>query len=511
MPTKSNKTEILQDQPLWEKLIKKWFWLYLFSFLVAPAWYLIKLFVSNSISVADVWVLYSIVSLISILNAYNDLGLTESLQYFLPRFLVKKQYNYAKTAIYCSLAVQIFTAIIIACILWIWAPRLATHYFHSESAVICLKYFCFYFLWINLFQTLQNVFIAVQDTFSQQCVEFVRSWCIVWFTVLFFLTWRASIERYSLNRVLWLLIGIIVALLLFRKKYSKELLQWRLEFDKVMVKDYVKYALWCFIWLEVWVVFWNLIQQFVVIFLWAEQAWYYTNFTSLFAMVGMIVWPIISLIFPVVSEVIAKKDFWKLKTLYSFFYTYLPIAIFLMVSFLIPLWKEVWFTMLWTKFAFSWTLLSYGVIFTLFTVLTSFNFSVLAWMWKIKERVKFLGISLVISLLTLITMKWIWVYWWVLALWTWYISLWIMSFMELYRENKFSVDRKLMINNLLLCIGMWIIVRKIKDWLFEFDDLQRYVNLWKLLLIACWMTIVFSLCNLKKIICLKDEILKLRK
>lgn len=511
MREKPTESTLLQDQPLWEKLIKKWFRLYFFSFLIAPAWYLIKLFVSNSISVADVWVLYSIVWLIWILNTYNDLWLTESLQYFLPRFLVKKQYNYAKTSIYCSLAVQIFTAIIIACILWVGAPWLALHYFHGESAVVCLKYFCFYFLWINLFQTLQNIFIAVQDTFSQQIVDFVRQWCIVWFTIMVFLTWRASIEWYSLNWLVWLLIWIIVALILFKKKYSNELLQWKIEFEKWLVKEYVKYALWCFIWLEVGVIFWNLIQQFVVIFLWAEQAGYYTNFTSLLSIVNMVVWPIIWLIFPVVSEVIVKKDFWKLKTLYSFFYTYLPISIFLLVSFLIPLWKEIWFILLWTKFSFSWTLLSYGAIFSLFSVLTWFNFSVLAWMWKIKERVKFMWIALVVSLLTLISMKWIWIYGWVLALWTWYILLRVMSFRELYNENKFSVDRWLIIKNFVLCVIMWIIVRKIKDGLFAFDDLERYRNLWKLILIAFAMAIWFSLCNFEKILMLKKELLKIKK
>ena len=505
------KSEILQDQPLWEKLIKKWFWLYFFSFLAAPAAYLIKLFVSNSLSVSDVWVLYSIISLISLLNTYNDLWLTESLQYFLPRFLLKKQYNYVKTSIYLSLAVQIFTAIIIACVLWFLAPWLATHYFHSESAIIALKYFCFYFLWINLFQTLQSIFIAIQDTFSQQFVEFVRQWSIFWFTVLFFFTWKASIQWYSLNWILGLWIWIIVALILFRKKYSKELLQWKFEYNKKVAKDYVKYALWCFIWLEISVVFWNLIQQFVILFLWSESAWYYTNFVSLFWIVWIIVGPILNLIFPMVSEIIAKNDEWKLKMIYSFFYTYLVLAILLLISFLIPLWKETWYILLWTKFAFSWVLLSYWVIFTLFSTLTWFNFNVLAWMWKIKERVKFMWIALAVSLLTLIAMKRIWIYWWVLALWTWYISLRFLSFRELYNENKFTVNWKLIINNVIVCAIMWIVIWKFKDWIFVFDDLERYRNLWKLVLIALWMTWIFWLANIKQFLVLKDEILKLKK
>lgn len=505
------ESKILKDETLWEKLIKKWFWLYFFSFLVAPAAYLIKLFISNSISVADVWVLYSVISLISLLNTYNDLWLTESLQYFLPRFLIKKQYNFAKTSIYLSLAVQIFTALVIACILWFIAPWLATHYFHSESAIIALKYFCFYFLWINLFQTLQSIFIAIQDTFSNQLIDFVRQWSIVWFTMLFFFTWKASVEWYSLNWILWLWIWIIVALILFRKKYGKELLQGRFEYDKSVAKEYVKYALWCFIWLEISVVFGNLIQQFVIIFLWAEPAWYYSNFTSLFAIVNILVWPILQLVFPMVSEIIAKNDDGKLKLIYSFFYTYISLAIILLISFLVPLGKDVGYILLWTKFAFSGILLSYWVIFTWFTIFSWFNFNVLAGMWKIRQRVKFMWIALIVSLLTLISMKRIWIYGWVLALWTWYIMLRFLSFRELYIENKFNVNRKLIINNVLICTIMGLIVWKIKDWFFIFDDLERYKNLGKLVLIAIGMWWIFGIANIKQILALKDEILKLKK
>jgi len=96
------------------------------------------------------------------------------LQYFLPRFWIKKQFNYIKTSIYLSLFVQIFTALLIAIVLWFGAPWLATHYFHSDSAVIILKYFCFYFLGINLFQVLQSIFFAFQNTFAFQFIDFVR-------------------------------------------------------------------------------------------------------------------------------------------------------------------------------------------------------------------------------------------------------------------------------------------------------------------------------------------------
>jgi len=504
-------TTILKDEPLHEKIIKRWFRLYFFSFLTAPARYLTKLFISNSISVADVWILYSIISFIKLLNIYNDLWLTESLQYFLPRFLVKKQYNYAKTSIYLSLAMQMVTALIIAFILRFLAPWLAIHYFHGESAIITLKYFCFYFLWINLFQTFQSIFIAIQDTCAYKLIEFIKQWCIVWFTAIFFIIWNANIESYSIIMIIWLLIWIIVASIIFKKKYAKELLQWKIEYDKPVAKEYIKYALRCLLWLEISSIFWNIIQQFIIIFLWAESAWYYTNFTSLYTIITTIIWPIISLIFPMISEIITKKDTWKLKNIYSIIYTYLTVAIALIISFLIPLGKEVWYTLLWTKFSFSGTLLSYWAIFSFFTLFSSFNFAVLAWMWKIKKRIKFMWASLIVSLITLISLKWIWIYWWVLAMWTWYITLWALSFFELYKNHKFSVNWLVIIKNILIFPILWIIIWKIKNWIFIFDDSYRLKNLLNLCIIALIMWWLFLWINFNKMVSLKNNLLKLKK
>jgi hypothetical protein len=69
------KNNLLSDETLSKKLIQRWFWLYFFWYLTAPLWYFVRLFISNSpeVSVADFWVMYSIVSLITFLYTYNDL------------------------------------------------------------------------------------------------------------------------------------------------------------------------------------------------------------------------------------------------------------------------------------------------------------------------------------------------------------------------------------------------------------------------------------------------------
>ena len=148
----SKNTELLTDETLSQKLIKRWFRLYFFWYLAAPFWYFIRLTISNSpeVSVADFWVMYSIISLVSFLWAYNDLWLTESLRFFLPRFYLKKEYNNIKITVWLSLGTQLLTSLIIASCLRFGSEWLSVHYFKNEHAWIILKYFCMYYIYINI-------------------------------------------------------------------------------------------------------------------------------------------------------------------------------------------------------------------------------------------------------------------------------------------------------------------------------------------------------------------------
>ena len=503
--------ELLPDQTLWEKLIKKWFWLYLFSFLVAPAGYIIKVIISNSVSVADVWVLYSIVWLVTLLSVYNDLWLTESLQYFIPRYWIKKQYNHIKTSIYFSLSVQIFTGVIIASILWFWAPWLATHYFQSPNAETMLKYFCFYFLGINLFQVLQSVFYAFQNTLAQQLVEFIRMWAVVWFTFFFFLTWRADIQWYSLNWIFWLIVGILVGLIIFLSRYKSSLFQWKLILEKSMIKEYLKYAFWCFLGLNALHIFGQIIQQLIIVILWPEAAGYYTNFISLFGISALVIWPIIWLIFPMVSELITKKDKNKLKLLFSFFYTYFLIFAFFFAMFMVALWPEIALIFFGKKFILSGEMLSWWSIFTISNIFVGFNFSVLAGLWKIKERVKILFISILsVTIVSILSMYTIWIYGSVLALGISNVLLFILSFRLIYKDIPFGVEWKFIIKNIVLWSLLAVVLWYIKSDIFVIDDFYRLSNLSKLILLWLAFFVAFWAVNYKKFLLLKDEVKKLR-
>ena len=505
--------DLLKDETLSQKLIKKWFWLYFFAYLTAPLWYLVRLLISNSpeVSVADFWVLYSIISLITFLYTYNDLWLTESLKFFLPRFYIKKEFNNIKTVIRLSLWIQILTWITISAWLrfgWEW---LALNYFQSENAVLILKYFCLYFILTNIFQVIQTIFNAFQKTFELQLAEFTRLMLIFSFVVFCFFGDKWTIERYSLSWVAWLGLAILISILLY-SRYRPSLMKWKFHWDSVMLKKYSKYALWSFIWAGVWSLFWQIIQQMVLYFLWAENAWYYSNFLSLFYIGTTLIGPIMWLIFPIVSELIEKKDEHKLSLLYSFFYNYFSILILSFATLFIVLWSEICIALFWKQYLTSWILLQYSGIFLLFSLLASFNYGVLAWMWKVRERVYITWIACILTII--VTLIWIniWgIYWAGIAFWLSNVFTRGLSLYLLKKQNfTLSIDQKFALKNILLFIALWFIIYFRKDYFINIDWNRRYIII-RIIIIGLAFYSIIWLGNIETIKRLKNNFLNFKK
>ena len=146
-----------QHNSLSEKFLKKGFWLYLFSFIIAPIWYIIKIIISWELTVSEVWILYGVISLITMLAAYNDLWLTDSINYFIPKFITKKRYDKVKSILVYTLISQMTTWILIALFFFFWADFIANNYFKTNEAAGVLKIFAFFFLWNKYFSN--NIYI----------------------------------------------------------------------------------------------------------------------------------------------------------------------------------------------------------------------------------------------------------------------------------------------------------------------------------------------------------------
>jgi O-antigen/teichoic acid export membrane protein len=172
----------------------------------------------------------------------------------------------------------------------------------------------------------------------------------------------------------------------------------------------------------------------------------------------------------------------------------------------------------WDKFIESWIILKYSILFLTFNFLLQINFSILAWIWKIKERLSiiltalafnFIANIILINWLDFINFKWIWVYWAALATSFWWILIWLLSEIKLWKKYFSHFDYKYFIKNIIILSALWIFCNYYIIPLFE--NLWRWISFWFLFVIWALWFIIFWIINLKEFRWFIWEIKKLKK
>lgn len=501
---------LLQDESLSEKLIKKGFWLYFFTLITAPTSYIIRVVVSNDMSVSDVWLFYSIISFIVILSVYNDLWLTSSLWYFLPKYRIEKKLNKIKTSIFFSLFFQITTWIIIFGILYFFSDSIAIHYFQNQAASDILKIFAVYFLWINLLQVIKTIFDSFQDVFKSRLCEFIRLGSICIFTIALFMHGSVTIMYYSIAWILWLILSIITALILFYKDYIFTL-KGKIQFIRKDFKKQFNYALWILLWANATTILWQVDMQMILIMLWAESAGYYTNYLSIIGLTSILTSPLIVLLFPILRESLSKKDK-KIQQIQNFFYKYFSLLSIIIWVIIFVLWDNISLILFGEKFIESWELTKYSSLFLIFNVLLGINFSIMGALWKVKETTFItLQAAWINVILNIILIQYIWILGAILSTIIGWIFMWKQSFNIIHKNKKISFDIYNFINKILLILPFSICIYYFKDSIFVTDNNYRYENLLYLLLIGIWYIIYLWFVNYREIYILKNEIITLKR
>lgn len=500
---------LLKEETLAKKLITKGSLAYIFAFLIAPVWYLVRVIISNTLTVEDVGIFYSIIWLISILAAYNDLWLTEALQYFLPKYWIEKKYNEYKTIWIVTFFMQILSWILIWSLLWLWADWLWVHYFHAVQSVHILRIFSIYFIAINFLQAFASVYIAFQDVIYDKIVETVRMYSILIFTVVFWLMQSISLENFSYAWLGGLSVWLVLSIFLFIKKYSYTLQLGNFSFDKNIIKKQFSYAFWVFLWLNAGILLWQVDQQMIVVLLGPESAWYYSNYLSLFTLYGIFAFPIMGLLFPIMTELLTKRQTEKINTLLSLLYKYFTLFGLAIWWFLFSFWPIISSVLYWSNFTYSWFLLRYAAWFIVFNILLSINFSIMAGMGKVKERVFILALALsvnvVLNILFIVVFNRALV-WAIVATIIWWIIMFALTFILVYSNYKIRIDRIFFIKNSIVII----ILNRLMSYRIPYYDrgssVSFFIHVWHIVLIALSYIFILMLCNYKSIKMLVSEV-----
>lgn len=501
--------ELLPDEPLAKKLITKGFWLYFFSFIIAPLSYLIKIIISSDLAVEEVGILYSVIGLIWLFASYNDLGMTESLNHFIPKFIVEKRIDKVKSIAIYAFLTQVITGIVIASLFYFWSNWLAVNYFKSTNAIQVLKVFSLYFLGYNFFQILWTFFIAIQKVFFRKVVDFSKIAWIALFTVLLFFFDKWSLLHYSISWISGLYISISLAILIFLKYFYKNFFQGVNTIrSKSLFQKVGKYALMVFIGSSAGTILGQIDLQMVLYFLWVESAGYYTNYLSIVKISWIIIWPISMLLFPLVSEAYSKKSVSKILLLKEILMNnFIIIAIiFSIFSFIFA--EPIALILFWNKFALSGAILQYSVLFVVFNMLMIINFNILAGIWKAKEKTKIILIAIIFNTISnYVLIQFLWIYGAALATGFWWLIMWILGEKFLGKKYRSNIDWQQIKINLIFFIILWIWSLYIPLYSIESN---RWANVPILIIVFLLYIWCFVLINLKKFKILIREVKKIR-
>lgn len=494
---------------LGEKFLKKWFWLYIFAYIIWPIWYIIRIIISSEISVSELGILYWIISLITLISVFNDFWFTESLKYFIPKFVEEKNYDKVKSILFYSLFLQWFTSFLIAIFFYFWADFIALNYFKSQEAIEILKNFSIFIIWINIFQTLNNFFLAVQDSFSYKITEFLRMIFIL-FSVFFVFFWNfSSLANFSYSWIVWLYIGLFFTLFIFYKKYYKKYLsEAKILFEKNLVKEIIKYAVPIAIWAQIWVILSQMDTQMTIFMLGNEANWYYSNYLSIINIPFIFLWPIFMILIPIFSELYNSWQKEKINIIKQNFSNIFIIIWIIFNGFLFIFWPEIAKVLYSEKFETSGIILQCSILFLIFNFLLQINFNLIAGLWEAKQRLKIFGLTIIFNFFAnIIFIKYFWVYGWAISSALWWIFIWILTEKFL---KKFGFENKLNFKEIFTNIFFFVLAWSVfYFWLSEFlSHLDRKQAFFTLFWAWIFWWIIFIFINKKMF---KNFILEIKK
>lgn len=506
--------ELLADQPLGHKLIKKWSWLYFFMIITAPVGYIAKVIVSNTLSIEDIGIFYSVLGFITLVTVYHDLWLTEALQYFLPKYRLEKKYDKYKSIFILTLIAQVTIGVLIACAIYFGANRLAIHQFRSPEAAQVLRNLAFYFIGINFLSVFMSVFNSFQDAISYGLSEFTRMYTILAFTLIFRLTKTLTVDTFSIARISGIVIWLLVIGIIFLKKYRHTFQKGKLIFSWELIKTQLKYAFRVFLGANIGSLLGQVDQQIVINLLGPKAAGYYSNYFSLVWAYTLVISPLLAMVFPIVTELVTKNDKSKLRLLQNTLYKYFSIFALSIGGIFFAFWPEIASILYGTKFHYSGELLMYSAPFLIINVMFIINYGILAWLGKVKQRVQILGIALLVNVVSNILLLYyfkIWLPGAVISTIIGRILLWALSLRLINHHERISYDRIFFIKNLII-IGILSTTYFIyKGKFIIIDNNYRWHNIICLVIAIVLYYGIIAISNYKSIHMLSKEVKVLKK
>jgi len=499
------------EESLSQKFVRKWSWIFLFTILTAPLGYIVRIVLTWDLDVSEIGILYWVIGLLLLFTVYNDFWLTESLNYFLPKYIVKKDYARCKYLLWNAFSIQIFTSIILWFLIFFGADWIADWHFQDERAKPIIQIMSLFFLGINLMQMSTIIFSVSQNTKLQKWMDFFRMFMTMIWTVWLFVLDEWTLLYYAWVWVIGLYATVVFSSILWYIYYYRPYFSWvQMHRDTILRKAFVRYSLGTFLGANIGTLLHQLDQQILQNMTSTTDVGIYAMYLSLVGIPFLIVTPIIAFLLPVISEIFSRWQYEKIRTIEGTFSNTLIIVMLWTWVLFFLVWKEVAIFFYGVNYTESGNALSIIAPFLFLNILIQIYFQILAWTGRTRERVSILLKTLILNIVLVIVSITLfkngilpfssaasatslavglsWILMWILAR---------RSTREYHGKTEYSwIARNTLLIALFFVLITYFSPQKIGTWLYESIRINAFIEIVLVFLIAL---IIFTLSNFVKI------------
>lgn len=294
-----------------QKLVKGTIIVLFFSVLSMLLGFFVKFLMARLINVDSIGLFFSVLGFISFWTFLRDFGLSDSLIYFIPKFLVDNNKANIKKIILLTLRVQIFFGLVFFVLFSLFSNLLAKYYFKNQDATLLLIFLGFYFFLDGFHEVLMRIFLGYKKYFYTQSIDFLFQFLANSF-IVFVLLFYKNVVFFGLSYIVAEIFCIILFYNVFIKKVFPDFHKINVKYDKKFSKKAFKFSLPTMIATIGELSYAQQTIFFLTIFSGLESVGFYVMLNSL-AKLSVFLYKATSRVFaPLISEMWKKQEFKKL-------------------------------------------------------------------------------------------------------------------------------------------------------------------------------------------------------
>jgi len=291
--------------------------------------FLLRMFLARELSVEEYGFFYTILALFTTLRVFNSLGLETALTKYIPEFKVKKQIHKIKSSISFVLLSQMILSLIVVIVVILFSNQIIQIFSTPEDLAIVgtdralevLKILSVWFIVIIIPVAFRVTFNGLHDIPIYTLTRVFESLFIFVFAVILIGSFGMGISGAASAYVLAFLSLAIFGFWALRKRH-RYVFGKKINIKKPLVKKLMLFSLPLFIGGIGGIAISNLDTLMIAKFLSSEQVGLYQAAKPAAQLLAYAMTSLVVILFPMVSEILAKQKFELLKKVIHFLFKF---------------------------------------------------------------------------------------------------------------------------------------------------------------------------------------------